>query len=299
MKSSVIRETRSDRVFLTVNNIVLGVFLLLVLYPIWIVVISSFSAPEHVAAGRVWLLPKGLSLDGYKAIFDYKLIVTGFINSLVLIAVGTVLSLVVTLLGGYPLSRRDMAGKKVIMVVFTFTMYFGGGMIPFFLLIRDLGLMNSIWSLILPSAISVWNIILVKTYFQSSVPEDLLQAAKIDGCDDFRYLLSIGIPLATPIIAVLGLFTAVGLWNTYFNAMLFINDANKFPLQLVLRDILVVNATNPTQIGQDLESLKRKQDLIESLKYSVIVASSLPLMILYPFVQRFFVKGLIVGSLKG
>lgn len=295
----VIKQAKQDRVFLAVNNILLGLFLLIVLYPIWIVVVSSISTPASVAAGKVFLWPVGFSLDGYRAILDYKLIVSGFGNSLVMMISGTVLCIVITLLGGYPLSRRDLAGKKVIMFLFTFTMYFGGGMIPFFMLIRDLGLMNSLWSLILPSSVSVWNMILMKTFFQTSVPEELLHAARIDGCDDVRYLISIGIPLAMPIIAVLGLFTAVGLWNSYFNAMLFINDTNKFPLQLVLRDILIINSTNTTAVGQDLESLKRKQDLVESLKYSVIVASSLPLMILYPFVQKFFVKGLVVGSLKG
>lgn len=295
----VIKQTKRDKAFLIVNEVILGIFLLIVLYPIWIVLVSSFSAPENVAAGKVFLWPVGFSLEGYKAVLDYKLIVSGFGNSVIMMITGTVLCVFVTLLGGYPLSRKDLAGKKVVVFLFTFTMYFGGGTIPFFMLIKDLGLMNSLWSLILPSSISVWNMILMKTYFQTSIPEELLQAARIDGCDDVRYLIRIGIPLATPIIAVLALFTAVGLWNSYFNAMLFINDADKFPLQLVLRDILVVNSANTVAVGQDLETLKRKQDLVESLKYAVIVASSLPLMILYPFVQKFFVKGLVVGSLKG
>lgn len=295
----MIRSSRSDKIFLSINNIVLGIFLITVLYPIWIVLVSSFSDPTQVSAGKVWLWPVGFSLDGYRAILDYKTIVSGFGNSIVIMVLGTVLCIVVTLLGGYPLSRRELAGKKAILFLFTFTMYFSGGIIPSFLLIRDLGLMNSLGALIIPTAINVWNIILMKTYFQTSVPEELLQAAKIDGCDDFRYLVQIGIPLAVPIIAVLALFTAVGQWNSYFSAMLYINETEKFPLQLVLRDILVANSTNTTAIGQNIESLKRKQELVESLKYSVIVASSAPLLILYPFVQRFFIKGIMVGSLKG
>lgn len=295
----MIKYNKADKIFLTFNTAILGIFLLIVLYPLWIVAVSSLSDPAQVSAGKVWLWPVGLSLSGYKAVFDYKLIVNGYWNSLVLMAVGTVLCLIITVLGAYPLSRKDLAGKKIILFVFTFTMFFSGGLIPFFILIRDLRLINSLWSLILPSTINVWNIILMKTYFQTNIPEEIHHAAKIDGCDDFRFLLGIVVHISTPIIAVLGLFTAVGYWNSYFNALLFINDTDRFPLQLVLRDILIVNQSNPTQIGQNIEGLKNKQALIESLKYSVIVVSSLPLMILYPFVQRFFVKGLIVGSLKG
>lgn len=293
------RQTRGDKAFLITNNIVLGIFLLTVLYPIWIVFVSSISDPELVSAGKVWLMPKGFSLEGYKAIFDYKLIVTGFGNSLILLVGGTLFCTVVTLLGGYPLSRSDLYGRRVILILFTITMYFGGGIIPYFMLIKNLHLINTLWSIIIPAGINVWNIILMRTYFMTSVPGELLQAAKIDGCDDFRYLIRIGVPLAKPIIVVLGLFTAVGMWNSYFNALLFINDTNKFPLQLVLREILVVNSANPTSVGQDIDSLKRRQELLESLKYSVIVAASAPLLIAYPFVQKFFIKGMMVGSLKG
>lgn len=295
----MVHHTRSDRIFLIINTFLLTLFFLTVLYPIWIVVASSFSDPKYVATGEVVLLPKGFSLNGYKAILEYRLIVQGFGNSLVLMVVGTVLCLVVTLLGGYPLSRSDLPGKRPIMFLFTFTMYFSGGMIPTFLLIRDLHLMNTLWALIIPSAINVWNIILAKTYFQTSIPSEILQAARVDGCDDFTYLVRIGVPLAKPIIAVLGLFAAVGMWNSYFNAMLFLNDVDLFPLQLVLRDILVVNATNITQMSRDVESIKRQQEMVALLKYAVIVVSSAPLMILYPFVQKFFVKGILVGSLKG
>lgn len=295
----MIRKSRIDNGILFVNNAIMAVFLLVVLYPLWVVVVSSISEPAMVAAGKVWLWPVSLSLQGYKAVFDYELIMTGFYNSFVLMITGTVITMAVTILGAYPLSRRDLAGKKPIQFLFVFTMFFGGGLIPYFILIKDLKLLDSLWSLILPSTINVWNIILMRTYFQSNIPDEINNAAKIDGCDDITFLLRIAVPLSTPIIAVLALFTAVGYWNSYFSALMFINDTAKFPLQLVLRDILITNQTDPTTIGQDVLSLKNKQALIEALKYSVIVVSSLPLMILYPFVQKFFVKGMIVGSLKG
>lgn len=295
----MIRKSRIDNAILIVNNAVMAVFLLVVLYPLWVVVVSSISEPSMVAAGKVWLWPVNLSLQGYQAVFDYELIMTGFYNSLVLMVVGTVITMAVTVLGAYPLSRRDLAGKKPIQFLFVFTMFFGGGLIPYFILIKDLKLLDSLWSLILPSTINVWNIILMRTYFHSNIPDEINNAAKIDGCDDFTFLLCIAVPLSTPIIAVLALFTAVGYWNSYFSALMFIDDTAKFPLQLVLRDILITNQTDPTTIGQDVLSLKNKQALIEALKYSVIVVSSLPLMVLYPFVQKFFVKGMIVGSLKG
>lgn len=295
----MIRHSGKDKAFLIVNNILMGIFLLIMLYPLWIVVVSSFSEPTQVAAGKVWLLPVGFSLKGYKAVFDYKWIMNGMFISMVLMVVGTVFCLVVTILGAYPLSRKSLAGRKGITFLFTFTMFFGGGMVPFFILIKDLHMMNTLWALILPASINVWNIILMKTYFQSNIPEEIFQAAQVDGCDDFRFLVQMAVPLAKPIIAVLALFTAVGLWNSYFNALIFINDTNKFPLQLVLRDILIVNQTDPTTIGQNLQGIKEQQALVESLKYSSIVVASAPLMIIYPFVQKFFVKGVIVGSLKG
>lgn len=295
----MIKHSKKDRIFLVVNTSILTLFFLIVFYPMWLVLISSFSDPNAVTAGKVIIFPVGFSLEGYKAILSYKMIVRGFMNSLVLMVLGTVFCLVVTALGGYPLSRSDLPGKKYIMFIFTFTMYFGGGMIPYFLLIRDLHLMNTIWALVVPSALNVWNIILMKTYFQTSVPDEIFQAARVDGCSDIVYLVRIGLPLAKPIIAVLSLFTAVGMWNSYFNALLFLNDTELFPLQLVLRDILVVNATNTTEFNLDVESIKRQQEMVALLKYSVIVASSAPLMILYPFVQKYFVKGIMVGSLKG
>ncbi len=295
----MIKHSKKDRIFLVVNTSILTLFLLIVFYPMWLVLISSFSDPNAVTAGKVIIFPVGFSLEGYKAILSYKMIVRGFMNSLVLMVLGTVFCLIVTALGGYPLSRSDLPGKKYIMFIFTFTMYFSGGMIPYFLLIRDLHLMNTIWALVVPSALNVWNIILMKTYFQTSVPDEIFQAARVDGCSDIVYLVRIGLPLAKPIIAVLSLFTAVGMWNSYFNALLFLNDTELFPLQLVLRDILVVNATNTTEFNLDVESIKRQQEMVALLKYSVIVASSAPLMILYPFVQKYFVKGIMVGSLKG
>ena len=295
----MIRQSKKDRRFERINYFILCIFLFIEFYPLWIIVVSSLSSPSQVAAGNVWLWPVDLSLAGYKAVFEYKLIMSGFSNSFFLLIVGTLFCLFVSVIGAYPLSRKDLVGKKPIMLIFTFTMFFGGGLIPFFILIKDLNLMNSLWALIIPSSINVWNIIMMKTYFQTTIPGELLDAAKIDGCDDFIFLSRIVVPLSMPIIAVLGLFTAVGFWNSYFNALIFINDSSKFPLQLVLRDILVMNQTDPTQIGRNIVGIKNQQDLIQSLKYAVIVVSTVPLLVIYPFVQKFFVKGIIVGSLKG
>jgi multiple sugar transport system permease protein/putative aldouronate transport system permease protein len=294
-----IREISRDKRFTVMNYMAAALFFLIILYPIAVVLASSFSSPSAVAEGKVWLWPVNPSLRGYKAVLDYKRIPTGFLNSFLLLSGGTALCLLVTVLGAYPLSRKDLAGRKAIAFFFTFTMFFGGGMIPFYNLIRNLQLIDSLWSLILPSAISVWNIIMMRTYVPTAIPGELLEAAKMDGCDDFRFLFRVVLPLSLPIVAVLGLFTAVGFWNSYFNALLFINTPEKFPLQLVLRDILVSNSADPTQIAVGLNDLKEQQALIQSLKYSVIVVSSLPLMLLFPFVQRFFVKGMILGSLKG
>lgn len=295
----MVKHSKTDKVFLFINNFLMGIFLLIMLYPLWIVIVSSFSEPSEVAAGKVWLYPIGFSLQGYQAVFEYKWIMNGMGVSLILLIVGTALCMAVTVLAAYPLSRKSLVGRRVILFIFTFTMFFGGGMVPFFILIKDLNLINSLWSLILPGAINVWNIILMRTYFQTNIPEEIREASQIDGCDDFRFLLQISVPLLKPIIAVLALFTAVSFWNSYFNALIFINDTNKFPLQLVLRDILIINQSDPTTIGQNIEGFKNQQALIESLKYSSIVVASAPLMVIYPFVQKFFVKGVIVGSLKG
>lgn len=294
-----IKLSAKDKRFTIINYILLALFLLIELYPLWIVLVSSFSHPDEVASGHVWLWPVKPSLLGYKAVFQYKLILSGFMNSTFLMVFGTFTSLVVTVLAAYPLARKDLPGKKVIMFLFTFTMFFGGGLIPFFMVVRDLNLMNSLWGLIIPGALNVWNIIVMKTYFQTNIPDELHDAAKMDGCSDFRFLVSIVLPLSKPILAVMALFFAVGFWNSYFNALLFIDVSEKFPLQLVLRDILVINQTDATQIGQNIEGLKNRHALIEALKYSVIVVSTAPLLILYPFVQKHFVKGLLVGSIKG
>ncbi len=299
MKTRAIQHTRNDKVFLFINTLLLTIFLIIIFYPLWLVVISSISDPTAVTAGKVVILPIGFSLKGYAAIAKYPMIVRGFLNSFILMVLGTISCIIVTLLGGYPLSRNDLPGKKGIIVILTFTMYFSGGLIPSFLLMKSLGLINTLAALIVPGSISVWNMILVKTYFQTSVPDEIFQAARVDGCTDFGYLLRIGIPLAKPIIAVLSLFTAVGMWNSYFGALIYLNDTDLFPLQLVLRDILIVNATNTTEFAQDVETIKKQQELVALLKYSVIVAASAPLLIMYPFVQKYFVKGILVGSLKG
>lgn len=295
MKKS--KSAFSDKTF----DITRGAFLLIVfiatLYPVIVIVSSSFSSAEALLSGRVKLLPVDFTLDGYKAVFQNKTIWNGIGNSVFYTLVGSAVNLVVTILAAYPLSRNDFKPKTVISLMFAFTMWFGGGMIPEYLLVRGLGLLNTRLALIIPSAMSVWYMVIIRTYFQTNVGGELLEAAKIDGCDDFRYLLQIAIPLSKPVIAVVALYYIVGNWNVFTQAYLYIQDPNKFPIQVVLRDILLLSQTQ--DLASDVVSTTDSRMLSMLLKYSVIVIASLPMFVIYPFVQKYFVKGIMVGSVKG
>ena len=291
-------ESRGDRIFTIFNYIFLSLLVLSVLYPLIYVVSASLSSTTAVASGRVWLFPVDFSLLGYKTIFEYSKIWTGYGNSLFYMVVGTTVNVVLTILAAYPLSRRDFYGRGIFMFLFVFTMMFNGGLIPNYLLVQDLGLLNSRWALIIPNALSVFNVIITMSFFKSTIPNELLESAQLDGCNDFKFLYKVVLPLSAPIIAVISLFYAVGHWNSYFSALIYLRDASLFPLQLILRDILVQNSVDPSMIG-DATQLANKIGLQQLLKYSLIVVSSLPVLIAYPFVQRFFVKGVMIGSLKG
>ncbi|MDR2201579.1 MAG: carbohydrate ABC transporter permease [Clostridiales bacterium] len=260
---------------------------------------ASITKPSEVLYGKMWLIPTSLYFDGYVAIFKYKDIWTGYLNSVIIVVLGTLLSLAVTFMAGYALSRKDFYAKKFLMWIFTFTMFFGGGLIPTYLLISEsLNMYDSVVSLIIPSAVSVWNIILIRTYFISSLPQDLLEAAKIDGCDNIRFFIMVAIPLAVPIIAVITLYNVVGRWNSYFDALIFLSDPAKYPLQLVIRNLLTqnqINSLDPNVGILELESMMK----VEGMKYGVIIVSTLPMLVIYPFVQKYFIKGIMVGSLKG
>jgi putative aldouronate transport system permease protein len=298
MEYSTVRETKKDQLFTTINYVILSLFLITILYPLIYIASSSISSSDAVISGRVWLWPIDPTLEGYRAVFKHKLIVSGFMNSIYYTVLGTLINVFMTILAAYPLSRKDFYGKNIFMFLFVFTFMFSGGLIPSYLLVRDLNMLNTIWSMVLPGALAVWNMIITRTYFQTTIPDELLEAAQLDGCTDFQFLWKIVLPLSGPIIAVITLFYAVGHWNSFFNALIYLKSQNLYPLQLVLRDILVQNDVDLNMLVDIQESAKR-EGLRELLKYSLIIVSTLPLMIVYPFVQKYFVKGIMVGSLKG
>jgi ABC-type glycerol-3-phosphate transport system permease component len=291
---------RGDRSFHVVNIAVLSLILLIVAYPLVYVISCSFSSAYAVVTNRVWLWPVDVTLDGYKAVFEHPLIMTGYLNSLLYMAGGTLVNITLLLLCGYPLSRKDLPGAKAWTLYFMLTMFFSGGMIPNYLLVKNLGLMNSRWALIIPFAFSAYNMVIVRTFFKSNLPEDLLEAANIDGCGDIRFFVKIALPLAKPVIAVMVLLHGIGHWNGYMRALLYVSDSSKFTLQLVLRDILMLNnmpAEMLAQMGD--QKLDEMRNAMELIRYSVIIVGSLPVLILYPFVQKYFVKGIMIGSIKG
>jgi len=293
-----IRDRGSDRVFNIVNYAVLLLFLIAVAYPLIYVVSASLSDPRAVISGRMWLWPVDFTTAGYTAVFENSKVITGFRNSLFYTVAGTFVSIVLTILVAYPLSRRDLAGRNAIMGLFVFTLIFSGGLIPTYLTVRQLGMLNTPWAMIIPTALSVYNMIITRTFFQYTIPDEMLEAAQLDGCSDFRFVRDMVIPLSGPIIAVNALFYAVGQWNAYFNALIYLTNQNLFPLQLVLREILVQNQVDLSTMG-DISKIVQRQQLSDLLKYSLIVVASVPLLVIYPFVQKHFVRGVMIGSLKG
>jgi putative aldouronate transport system permease protein len=298
MSKAMSRDIGGDRVFTVANYLVLGTFLLMVLYPLTYILSASVSDPQAVASGRVWLWPVDINTDGYEYIFQYRSIVRAFLNSVFYAVVGAAVSVALTLLAAYPLSRRDLYGRRVIGVYFIIPWVFSAGMIPTYIVVQQTGLLNHRLALIVPTAVAVWNVIITRTYFQITIPDELHEAARVDGCDDFRFFLRIVLPLAKPIIAVNALLYAVTQWNQFFNALIYLTDEELFPLQLVLREILVQNTFDPTQVN-DPGEVARQQQLRDMLRYGLIVVASVPPLLAYPFVQKFFVKGVMVGSVKG
>lgn len=296
-QASKLLLSSDDRTFDSIINIVAALVMIIVLYPLVFVVSASFSDPSLVLTGKVWLLPKGINLDAYESILKTNQIWTGYANSILYTVVGTCINLLMTILAAYPLSRPDLPLRNGIMVFITLTMFFGGGLIPTYLLVRDLGMVNTMWALIIPGAIATYNLIVMRTYFQSSIPWELQEAAHMDGCSNWRLLVSIILPLSKPIIAVMVLFYAVGHWNAFFNALIYIREEAKYPLQLVLREILLISQSS--QIDGGSVGMEKQILLAESIKFAVIIVSSLPVLIMYPFVQKHFVKGVMIGSLKG
>ena len=296
-KAKIKQYTRpTDHLFMTIVYAFCAIALIAILIPLIFVVAASFSSPDALLSAKVFLWPVDFTLRGYKMVFDHDLLPRSFWNSIVYTVVGTVINLVLTVLAAYPLSRKDLAVRNPIMMLFAFTMLFNGGMIPTYLLVRDLGMLDTMWAILLPTAISVWNLIITRTYFQTSIPQEILESASIDGCNDFQFLIRMVIPLSVPILAVNVLLYAVGHWNSYFNEMIYLSTNTKYPLQLILRDILLNDQSAGTMdVTQQLERQKTQY----LLQYSSMVVGTVPLMLLYPAVQKYFIKGIMVGAVKG
>lgn len=292
-------RTRSDKIFDAINLVFCLFVLFITLYPLYWIAIASFSDPVYVNSGQVVWFPMGFSLGGYEKIFQFDRLWLGYRNTLIYVVCGTTLSTFLTLTGGYALSRRDLIGRNFVMGMFTVTMFFGGGLIPTYLLVRDLGMENTMFAMFVPSAVSVYNIIVAKTFFQG-LPHELYEAAAIDGCTNLQYFVKIAIRLSAPLIAVMVLFSAVGQWNSYMPALIYLRDQSLHPLQMVLRDILVSQESLSTFMTPN--SIAEQQDqekYAQLIKYAMIIVSSVPILILYPFLQKYFVKGVMIGSIKG
>ncbi|MEU4197984.1 carbohydrate ABC transporter permease [Kribbella sp. NPDC026611] len=294
-----IEETRTDKIFLLGVKIMLWIALVVVAIPLIYVVANSFSSASAVSAGRVLLWPVEPSIRAYKEAFSDPLIMKGYLNSFIYAAGGTVISVTLTIAIAYPLSRRTFFGRNAIMSVLIFTMLFSGGLIPTYLVVQDLGMLNTRWAMVIPSAIGVWQVIIARTFFRSTIPDELYEAATIDGASDLRFLWSIVIPLSKPVIAVIALMYAIFQWNSYFDALIYLKDPGLYPLQIVLRNVLILNTLTGSTTANNLAQQLEQQQLANVLKYALIVISTLPVLIIYPFVARHFTKGVMVGAVKG
>lgn len=289
--------TDFDKRVLVVNKIIVGFLVLITIVPMGYILIASFMDPQVLANQGLSLNPQDWTVEGYQRVLGDGAILRGFINSLIYSATFALLTVAISVLTAYPLSKKDLVGRRWINYFLIFTMFFGGGLVPTYLLIKNLGMLNTMWSIIIPGAVNVWNIILARTYFQS-LPEELVEAAVIDGANDFQIFLKIMLPLAKPIMFVLFLYAFVGQWNSYFDAMIYIKDPNLAPLQLVLRNILIQSEVSQNMIGAQA-AMNEMKKIAEMIKYATIIISSLPLIVMYPFFQKYFDKGIMAGSLKG
>lgn len=296
---NAIKEPLFDKVFYIVTFVILCLFLVTIIYPLWFVLMASFSDAQYVNDGTLLFYPRGFTTLGYERTLTDPKIWTGYGNTILYTAGGTLIGTFCTMLAGYALSRDDLPGAGFIMKAFVFTMYFQGGMIPFYILINNLHLSNTRFLMIIITCISVYNIILVRSFCASTLPKDLWEAASIDGCGNVRYMFQMVFPLSKAIVAVIALYIAVGYWNSYFYPMIFIQDANKLPLQNVLREILLVANMNPADTGTDPMAAQRLALMSSVIKYSAIVISTVPIICVYPFLQKYFVQGVMIGSIKG
>ncbi|MCK0471764.1 carbohydrate ABC transporter permease [Halalkalibacter sp. APA_J-10(15)] len=298
MNLSTIKRTKEDKIFDVINISLLTIMLLAILYPLYFIVIASISNPDRIFAGDVWLYPLEVTFEGYTRIFQDGKIWIGYKNTIIYTVIGTILNVTLTLTAAYALSRKDFYGRNFFMIMFVFTMFFSGGLIPTYLIVQNLGMVNTMWAMIIPKAVAIWNIIVARTFFQATIPNEMLEAAKVDGCSNTKFFLKIVLPLSKPIIAVMVLFYAVGHWNSYFDALVYLNNESLYPLQLILRNILIQNEAAATMVS-DLDSVAAQQRIADLIKYGVIIVGSLPLLIVYPFIQKYFVQGVMIGGIKG
>ena len=300
--SNKVKESRADKAFDVTLFIILTLILIIVAYPLYFVIIASISDPQAVSGGDVTFLPVGFSLDGYAEVFKDTRVMRSFVNSIFYTTVGTCINLIVTIPTAYTLSRRQFAGKKFVTFFYMVTMFVSGGMIPTYLVVKNMQMLDTMWSLIVPGAMSAYNMIVARTFFESSLPEELFEAATVDGCGHTKFFFKIALPLSKAIIAIMVLYYGIGHWNNYFSALLYMKTEDKYPLQLVLRSILISNEANLSMAVTTPEmqaAHQEQQALVDLMKYSLIIVSSIPVMILYPFIQKHFVKGVMIGSVKG
>ncbi|MGE5613825.1 MAG: carbohydrate ABC transporter permease [Bacillota bacterium] len=299
-KKSKAKLSVADKMYLGIVYSFLALFTLSILYPLIYMVSCSFSSAESLVRGQVFFLPVNPTLQGYKAVFSNDQVWSGYFNSIVYTVTGTIAGVVVTFIGAFVLSRREFPLRDFITVLFLVTMFFNGGILPTYILIKNMGLYNTIWAIILPGAFSVWLAIVGRTFIKSTIPEELYEATSIDGGNYIQYLTMVILPLSKPILAVIALNYAVGHWNSYFNALMYLKDSDKFPLQIILRNIVIANIFDPNSINStDVKTMIERQYLVELLKYSLIIVSSAPLLIVYPFIQKYFIKGVMIGAIKG
>lgn len=298
MKRTTTKKLSSDKILEIVLSISLVLVGVIFAYPLINIISSSFSSTEAVTSGKVWLFPVEFNVEGYKAVFRNNDVWIGYRNSIFYMVFGTIINLIMTLLAAYPLSRSDMPGQGPIMLLFTFTMIFSGGMIPTYILIKDLGMLNTVWSMLIPGAITVHNMIITRTYIINSIPKEMLEAAQIDGCSDIQYFVKMVLPLSGSVIAVITLYYAVAHWNAYLDAFMYLSNEKLYPLQIFLREILVSNKVNADILVDEFGNVGQ-QGLADLLKYSLIVVATIPVMVIYPFVQKHFVKGVMIGAVKG
>ena len=289
----------SDKTSDVILVLITAVVMFVVAYPLYYVLVASFSDPYDVYAGKTFLLPSGFTFDGYKAVFADSNIFTGYLNSIKYTVIGTIFSVVMLYITAYPLSVRSLPGRKWISLFFVFTMYFGGGLVPTYLVVKETGLINNMWALFLPGGVAVGNMIIVRNYFQNSIPHDLIEAAEIDGCSKFRTFLSIIIPLSMPIMAVMVVFSMVAYWNDWFTALIYMTGEGRAPLPLVLRNILIASETSASQASMISGGYAELNKLTEMIKFASIIVAAAPMLIIYPFVQKYFEQGFMAGAVKG